>query len=134
VPVKFKRSHAIISVIGVLVAVYYGWWFFVSGDVFHSSKRNAPNRAALLRVYEAVNVGASHPEVLAAYWQHRTDELRLHAESPTTWGIRMPMEFGASDWNLFIEFHEGGVSAIRVRTSDGPPPKDGPKDKQKNAG
>ncbi|MBE0702133.1 MAG: hypothetical protein IH582_03025 [Afipia sp.] len=131
---KFKRSHAIVSVIVALVAAYYGWWFFASGDVFHSSRRNAPNRAALRQVYEAVSVGASHSEVLSAYWQHRSDSLRLFADRPTGWVITMPQEFGASDWELLIEFQDGRVSAVRVRTSDGPPPKDGPKDKQKGAG
>ena len=133
-PVKFKRSHAIISVIVALAAAYYGWWFFASGDVFHSFTRNAPNRAVLLQVYEAVSVGASHSEVLSAYWQRRTDDLRLFADRPTDWIVTIPLEFGASDWKLLIEFQDGRVSAVRVRTSDGPPPKDGPKDKQKDLG
>jgi hypothetical protein len=130
---KFKRSHVIVSVVAVLAAVYYGWWFFASGEVFHSSRRNAPNRAALRQVYEAVPVGALYAEVLAAYWQHRSDDLRLFADRPTEWAITMPVEFGASDWKLSLEFQEGRVSAIRIRTSDGPPPKDGPKDKQRGA-
>ena len=130
---KFKRSHVIISVIATLAAAYYSWWFFASGDVFHSSKRNAPNRTALLQLYEAVAVGSSHAEVLAAYWQHRTEELKLSAERPSAWSVRMPLEFGASDWLLLVEFRDDRVSAVRVRMSDGPPPKDGPKDKQKDA-
>jgi hypothetical protein len=132
--VKIKRSHAVILVVVVLAAAYYGWWFFASGDMFHSSKRNAPNRAALLQVYETIGVGASHSEVLSAYWQHRTGDLRLFADKPAEWVVAMPLEFGASDWKLVVEFQDGRVSAVRVRTSDGPPPKDGPKDKQTNAG
>lgn len=126
------RAWLILAAI-LVVAVYYGWWVFASGDVFYSSRRNVPNRAALRQVYEAVPVGASHAEVLAAYWQHRSDDLRLFADRPTKWVITMPLEFGASDWKLSLEFQEGRVSAIRVRTSDGPPPKDGPKDKQQGA-
>ncbi|MDB6110800.1 MAG: hypothetical protein JWR69_2550 [Pedosphaera sp.] len=131
---KLKRSHTILSVIVALAAAYYGWWFFASGDVFHSPERKVHNRAMLLQLYETVGVGASQPEVLSAYWQHRTDDLRLIADQPTNWAVTMPSELGASDWRLRIEFQEGRVSAVRVRTSDGPQPKDGPKDKQKNAG
>ena len=131
---KLRRSHVIASIIVAVVAIYYGWWLFVSGDVFQLPKRNAPNRAGLLQVYDAIRVGASHSEVLSAYWQHRTDSLRLSADTPAVWVIEMPLEFGASDWTLRIEFQDERVSAVRVRTSNGPPPDDGPKDKQKNAG
>jgi hypothetical protein len=31
----------------------------------------------------------------------------------------MPLEFGATDWCLLIDFDQGKVSAIRMRTSDG---------------
>jgi len=132
--VKFKRSHTIISIIIVLAVGYYGWWIFASGDVFHSSKRNEPNRVALLQLYEAIGIGESYSEALSAYWQHRTDDLRLSAEKSSAWSVRMPLEFGASDWTLLVEFQDGRVSAVRVRMSDGPSPKDGPTDKQKDAG
>lgn len=130
---KIKRSHVTAAIFILVIGVVWvkGFWFT---EVFRTHKSNELHRTALLQIRDAVSVGASHADVLAAYWKHRTDELRLHAESPTGWGIRMPLELGASDWNLFIEFQNGRVTAVRVRTSDGPPPKDGPKDKQKEAG
>jgi hypothetical protein len=131
--VKIKRSHVIAAIIILVVGVVWvkGFWFT---EVFHTRKSNEPHRAALLQIRDAVSVGASHGEVLAAYWQHRTDSLRLFADRPADWIITMPLEFGASDWKLLIEFQDDRVSAVRVRTSDGPPPKDGPNDKQKDAG
>jgi len=104
--------------------------WMLSWDAFHSHESNEPNRAALLRVRGAIDIGASHGEVLAAYWQHRVDQLRLSADSYAEWSISMPLEFGTSDWKLRIEFQDGKVSAVRVRTSDGPSPSDGPTDKQ----
>jgi hypothetical protein len=131
--VKIQRSHVLVAIMIVLFGIVWvkGFWFT---EVFRTHKSNEPHRAALLQVRDAISVGASHADALTAYWHHRTEELRLHAESPTAWGIRMPLEFGASDWRLRIEFQDGRVTAVRVRTSDGPPPKNGPKDKQKEAG
>jgi hypothetical protein len=103
-----------------------GFWFT---EIYHTQKSNEPNRRALLAIRDAINVGASHADVLTAYWQHRTPELKLSAEQPSIWSVGIPLEFGASDWGLRIEFANGKVSALRVRTSDGSPPKDGPKDK-----
>lgn len=126
--VKLKRSHIITALVLVVFGVVWarGFWF---NEVFHSHKSNVPNRKALLEIRERIGIGASQAEVLSAYWQHRTDVLRLFADRPTDWIITMPLEFGASDWNMRIEFKDGRVTAVRVRTSDGPQPKDGPMDK-----
>lgn len=118
-----------ILVIGIVWAK--GFWFT---EVFHTHESNKPRRIALLQIRNAISVGASHTEVLAAYWEHRTDQLRLSADSPTEWLITIPLEFGARDWKLVIEFRNGQVSAVRIRTSDGLSPKQGPKDKQIDAG
>ncbi len=131
--VKTKRSHVIIIVMALAIGIVWVRWFFVT-DVFRTHKSNEPQRAAILQIRDAVALDSPYSEVLAAYWGHRTDSLRLFADSASNWVITMPFEFGASDWNLRIEFEGGKVSAVRVRTSDGPPPKDGPKDKHKQEG
>ncbi|MBI3853448.1 MAG: hypothetical protein HY298_24640 [Verrucomicrobia bacterium] len=125
---KFKRSNVIIAAVVILLGALWirGFWFT---EVFHSSKRKEPNRAALIQIRAAVNVGASHADVLAAYWSNRADELKLFADRPTDWIIQMPLEFGASDWKLYIDFKDGRVNAVKVRTSDGAA-KDGPPDKE----
>ena len=130
---KFKRSYVIIAAILLVIGIVWvrGFWFM---EVFHTRKSNEPNRTALLLIRDAIGIGASHTEALTAYWQHRTGDLRLFADRPTDWIITMPLEFGASDWKLLIEFQDGRVAAVRVRMTDGPPPKDGPQDKQKDAG
>ena len=114
-----KRTNVIIiaAVVILLCALWIrGFWFT---EIFHTSKRNEPNRAALIKIREAINVGASHAHVLAAYWSNRTDELKLFADRPTDWIIGMPSEFGASDRRLHIEFQDGKVTVIKMRTSDG---------------
>lgn len=105
-----------------------GFWFT---EVFRLHKSNASNRSALLQIRNAVPLGAPHAEVLAAYWRHRTDDLRLMADQPDWWLVRMPLEWGASDWTLSITFEDDRATAIRIRTSDGPAPKDGLDDKRR---
>ena len=126
---KIKSPHLLITAVLLLAVSIWvrGFWFT---EVFRLHRHNESNRAALLRIHESIPLGAPYSDTLAAYWHHRTDDLRLSAESPTSWIVRMPLEFGASDWNLRLEFHDGRVTAIQVRTSDGPPPTDGPADKQ----
>lgn len=130
---KIKRSHLFQAILVLVVGAIWvkAFWFT---EVFRTHKSNEPHRAALVQIQDAVALGASHADVLAAYWRHRTDSLRLFADRPTDWVISMPLEFGASDWKLLIEFENGRVTTVRVRTADGPPPKDGPKDKKKGAG
>jgi hypothetical protein len=123
-----KRSYLIAGV-AFVVALYYGWWIFWSGDNFRRHSANAPNRQAILQLYSGVAVGADRETVLQEYWSRRTHDLRLDVDNPDRWLVSMPGEFGASDWTLIVEFHAGKVSALRVRTADGPRPQDGPTDK-----
>lgn len=116
---RIKRSHVAAATIILVISIVWvkGFWFT---EMFRTHKSNEPHRTALLQIRDAVAVGASHADVLAAYWRHRTDNRRLFADRSTGWVITMPLEFEASDWTLLIEFHDG--------TSDGPTPKDGPKE------
>ena len=110
--------------------VAFGWWFLFSGHVFHAHRSNAPQRNAILRLHEEINLGAFPVEVENAFRLYGTPKLAMLTNETSAWRVRMPMEFGAGDWWLIIEFCHGQVSAMRVRTSDGPPPKDGPADKE----
>ena len=129
---KLQRSQLTkASILLVVGAVLAGGFLFT--EVFQTHASNESNRIALLKIRDTVSVGSSHAEVLDSYWRHRTDYLKLHVERPTDWIITMPLEFGAGNWKLLIEFHDGRVSAVRIRTADGPPVH-GPKDKEKSIG
>lgn len=114
--------------IAAFVLAYYAWLIFGSGDWFHTHGGNASNRAAIFRIREELRVGDDYEKVLRIYWQYAADELRLYSGCPQTWTVSMPPELGASQWVLFLDFSDGKVSAIKVRTSEGPPPSDGPED------
>jgi hypothetical protein len=107
----------------------YWWWIFRSGDNFRTHASNAANRAALTQLYTEIRLGNGYEDVLRTYWSRRTPELRLDAGDPAAWRVAMPGEFGATDWNLVLEFRDGRVTRVAVRTSDGPAPKDAPAEK-----
>lgn len=123
-----KKQKFIISLISALVLAFYAWWIFVSGDWFYTHGRNAPNRAAILKMREELRVGDGYEKALRIYWQHAPKDLRLDSGSPETWTVSMPFEIGASDWVLYLDFSDSKISAIRVRTSDGPRPSAAPED------
>jgi hypothetical protein len=120
---KIKGSHVLGAILLLAVGILWikGFWFT---EVFRTHKSNEPHRTALLQIQDSIALGALHADVLAAYWEHRTDSLRLFADRSTDWVITMPLEFGATNWKLLIDFLDGRVSALRIRTSDGPPPND----------
>jgi len=128
-----KLSRSMICDGGILLAMlgFFFWLFIFSGRFFHSHTSNAPNRSALIQLHKAIQLDSSASEVRELFQRHATPQLRLHDERVADWQIRMPMEFGASDWKLLLDFRDDRVVRIRLLTADGPPPKDGPPDKQK---
>ncbi len=128
---KLSRSSIREGVIVLAVLGFFLWLFFFSGRFFHSHTSNTPNRAALVQLHQAIQLDSSASEVRELFQRYATPQLRLRDEWAADWLIRMPMEFGASDWKLLLDFRDGRVVRVRLLTADGPPPKDGPPDKQK---
>ena len=128
---KVRLSHILIASAVVLIGLYYYNFIFRVGDVFLPHSKNAPNREALIRLRDSIQLDDDYSAALSAYWQQRTDSLKLHVDSRDHWYVSTPVEFADTKWGLRIEFRAGRVSALRVRTADGPPPKDGPPDKHK---
>ena len=120
------------GIVVLIVSCSILWFFLFSGRVFHSDASNASNRDALVKLHGAIEVGSSTDEVRELFQRYATAQLRLHDERPDGWVIRMPMEFGASDWKLLLDFRDGKAVGVRLRTADGPPPADGPQDKQRD--
>lgn len=127
---KLSRSLIRDGVILLAVLGFFLWLFLFSGRLFHSHTSNAPNRSALVQLHQAIQLDSSASEVRELFQLYATPQLRFHDERVADWLIRMPMEFGASDWKLLLDFRDGRVVRVRLRTADGPPPKDGLPDKQ----
>jgi hypothetical protein len=125
---RMKNQKLIFSIVGFLLLAYYSWLIFGSGDWILTHSTNTQKREAMLKVREEIHIGDGYESALRSYWLHGSKDLRLDAGSPKTWTVSMPREFPARDWVLWVEFADGKVSAVRVRTSDGPPPSDAPAD------
>ena len=122
------QQKTILSVAGLLIIAYYSWLLFGSGDWFFTHSKNAPSRVALIGIREEIKLGNDYEAILKSYWRQKSKDLTLHTGSPQIWTVSMPYELGATNWVLYIEFSEGRVSALRVRTSDGPAPSGAPVD------
>ena len=75
-----RRSRLTAAVV-LVVALYYGWSIFLSGDVFRRHSSNAGNREAIVQLYSGVPVGADR-EMLCSNIG-RTGP----STSDLTWGI-----------------------------------------------
>src|SRR5688500_19689696 len=116
------QQKTILRVAALLILAYYSWLLFGSGDWFFTHSKNAPNRVALMGIREEIKLGNGYEAVLKSYWRNKSKDLTLHAGSPQIWTVSMPHELAASNWVLYIKFNDERVSAVRVRTSDGPTP------------
>ena len=119
------------AILGILIGIWLVWWIrvFWFGEVFSTNSRNEPNRKALTSIYDCISVNSSRADVLACYYRNRTDDLRLLADIQNEWIVRIPMELGAKDWCLRIDFDDDKVMSVRIRTSDGPKPNNSLPDK-----
>jgi hypothetical protein len=113
----------------LLIAVYFLWWIFYTPDFVTWHSMNAPARASLIQLQQDIKVGDSYESVLKTYWQHSLHSLVLEPRRRDLWSVSMPHEIFATDWVMYIEFVDGKVSAVRVRSSDGPRPAAAPEDK-----
>jgi hypothetical protein len=123
---KITRSMICEGLILLAILSLCVWLFLFSGWLFHSHAKNAPNRQALVQLHQAIQLGSSASDVRHLFRQHATPQLKLHDDNPAEWHVRMPMEFGATDWKLLLDFRDGKIVQVRLLMADGPPPKDGP--------
>lgn len=86
------------------------------------------NRTTLLGIYSNLTVGMLESEASMMVSAQLTNELKLISLDEGIF-LRMPLEWGASDWNLTVEFSNRAVTSVRIRTSDGPAPLNAPMDK-----
>lgn len=127
-----KNNKIKIVLIGffLFACFYYLWFFFLSGDVFMTHSKNEFNRKSLVSIRNDLHLGDDYKKVLENFWSKENDDtdLNISVFSSERWLISMPAEFGATDWRMYVEFEEGKVIGYRIRTSDGPKPKDAPED------
>jgi hypothetical protein len=100
---------------GVIVAIV---WSVVGEPLFHRGR----NRGQVVALYEKLQSGmpkqqAQHVIDSGEYPNLRS--ARVDEVNKDRWYVSTPLEFGATNWTLWVEFSAGRVSALRIRTADG---------------
>jgi hypothetical protein len=74
-------------------------------------------RSQVVAVFDAIRGGATKQEVETEVLSGHS-HLNLVKVGPSEWLVQTPLQFGAGNWQLWIEFDGPAVTALRVRTSD----------------
>lgn len=91
-------------------------------------------RREIGRLFSHVPLGASRDEVDRIFSTNAFHRLRLVEVSEDLLLARTPLEWGAGNWVLRVELHDGKVAAVKVRIQDDSAirPDDAPPDKEEN--
>lgn len=121
-------SAVFICVIVLLLALLLAWRTF-----FQTQLLNKESKLALAAMHDSIQLNDPEEGVLSVYERFATTRTWLRRDIfEDTWRVDMPLEFGATDWMLYIQFDGSNrVSAVSMRTSDGlySWPSDSPGDK-----
>ena len=75
-------------------------------------------RSEVLEVFSTIPGTASKEEIERIVTSGGHSHLRLVKVSPSEWLVETPLQFGAGNWVLWIEFEGQEIRALRVRTAD----------------
>lgn len=81
--------------------------------------RNRASKRHLAEVMAQLAPGMPQERVQAAVAAVGDPRLKLRRLSSDQWSVGMPLEFGATDWILWVDLREGRVVRLRMRSSDG---------------
>jgi hypothetical protein len=126
----------------VLAIIFYVAIFEILG--YRTTLSNRRDKKVLTIIMNELEIGDSKEKVKNIFYEYKTKTLELidltliapesleQKRKENTWLIRMPYEFGAKDWILWIEFDENDkIIGLKMRVSDSKKfkPKDAPEDK-----
>jgi hypothetical protein len=106
---KKALEYGLVIVIVVLVASIFSPITFLSRNKY---------RAEIRGLYERLQPGMARAQVQTAVKSANYPNLEFTSDDTQTWLVSTPLEFGAQNWVLLIEFAGEHVSALRVRTPD----------------
>ena len=79
------------------------------------------NQHELTGLHEAIALGSTDQDVRATIAEPSFRHLTLYVENlpQDEWWVHTPLEFGAGNWILGLQFKDRRLSATRVRVADG---------------
>jgi hypothetical protein len=85
---------------------------------FSSFLHRDRNRREVLALYEDLQLGMTKQQVGDVMDSGKYPHLQFYRGDTGKWSGSAPLEFGAGNWVVLIEFLREHVSALRVRTAD----------------
>ena len=108
--------NALFCFAALFILVAMGRFFY---DKFGFRKDPAPRREMKLLLSQ-LQLGDSSLQVRNRFQRGNFRYLKLDSRDPTSWVINTPLEMGAKNWTLYLEFDsKAKLAAIRLRTPDG---------------
>lgn len=102
--------HPLIASCLIVAAVILGY------EVFNRPSRHAD----LIRFTELARGVSSPDEVEELFTRMNSRVLTLDKLSDSRWRVVTPFELTANNWILYIDFNDGQLASLRIRTTDGP--------------
>jgi hypothetical protein len=106
----------VLAILGALVAYH-----------LHSS---TDARLQLLAFREAIERVETKDEIERVFHAGQFERLQLLKENPEQWVVATPLDFGASNWYLYLEFMDRRLAKVKIRLADSSEihPRDAPGD------
>ena len=103
-----------VLVFGILTLLLAAWCI-TGWDGLTTRKERAESRASVLAIYEKLELGQSRDVVDALVARH--PNLAVHSGDESI-EADTPIEFGAKNWILMLEFQQGVLVEVKIRTPD----------------
>jgi len=123
--ILLPKIISVITIIGVVL--------FLLINFFYTRVTNATHKQALFLMVQELSVDDPKVRFNEIYEKYKTNKLKLNKITATQWLITIPPEFGATDWQLWIDFDNDKIKELKIRLSDSRNmhPYDAPPDKIK---
>lgn len=109
--------------------------FFTSFLLLNSTQikvfNNKTYHSYIINIMSELNIGDEREKIEKIMCSFENSQIRLVKEADKKWVIETPLEFGASNWILIIDFYDNKITSLRIRTEDSVlnKPHDAPPDK-----
>jgi hypothetical protein len=95
-------------------------FLMVIGTISYSRYSSDRAQTQLLQLRDALTLGSSQNDVERILRSEEYRQLTLVRQTPDVWIVNTPIEFGASNWCLYLTFVDQALCEITVRSTDEP--------------
>ncbi|MCW5554891.1 MAG: hypothetical protein KIS67_22350 [Verrucomicrobiae bacterium] len=109
-----KTRWHLVGVSGLIACIAILLYFLLFGIPF----RDEESRRQVISLYDHLAVGMTAADVETNFTHVDFFSLKLRKVSETNWVIQSPMEIGARNWDLWLQFESNKLIAVKVRLAD----------------